>query len=150
MTNSIPKMTLALASVLAFTGAALAQPSAPSILGQWKFETAAYNVLSDGQSCRMTGDMVIERAPNGAYKCRFTARERCPHGEWAAEQTCTGVRRGDQLELTATIVKLTPANVSYAPDNWLLTIKSGSRMIGELRSADIAAVEFRRGTALVS
>lgn len=121
-----------------------------SITGQWRFDTAPYGVNSDGTACRMSGLMTIKRNASGAYSCRFTARETCPHGAWAAEQSCTGVRTGDKLELTATIIKLTPPNVSYAPDNWSLTIKSGSRMVGQLRSADIAEVEFRRAEAVVS
>ena len=45
---------------------------------------------------------------------------------------------------------LTPANISYAPDNWSLTIRSTDLMVGELRSADIANVQFTRGPAYTS
>jgi hypothetical protein len=152
---SSTKKFAAIAGVLALllvapAGAQTRGEPRPAITGEWRFDTAPYNVNPDGSACRMSGLMTIKRNANGAYSGRFTARETCPHGSWTAEQTCIGVRKGDKLELTATIIKLTPANVSYAPDNWSLTIKNGSRMVGQLRSADVADVEFRRSEAVVS
>jgi hypothetical protein len=121
-----------------------------AILGVWRFETERYDIGQDG-GCRMSGTMTIAagRTAN-AYVCRFTATETCAWGEWSAEQTCTAERQGDRLDITSTIVRLSPPNISYAPDNWSLTIRSPDLMVGELRSADIAGVQFRRGPAIIS
>lgn len=131
--------------------AALAQPSraqpAPAITGVWRFETAPY----DGGVCRMTGEMTVARTRTANdFTCTFTATEHCGDRSWSAEQTCTARRSGDRLDITSTIVRLSPPNLSYAPDNWSLAIRSSDLMVGELRSADIANVQFRRGPALTS
>ncbi len=139
-----------LSALLACAGAAIAQPAAPNVLGAWRFETARYDV-DNGGGCQMTGSMTITRGPSAnVYACRFIATETCPWGEWSAEQTCVATRTGAKLEIESTIVKLTPATTSYAPDNWSLTIRSSDLMMGELRSADIADVQFRRGPAIIS
>lgn len=141
------------ALLAAVAGAALAQPraEAPSVVGSWRFETALYDADGDGRGCRMSGDMTIARGPTAnTYACRFIATESCPWGRWSAEQTCTATRTGDQLTIESEIVRLTPPNTSYAPDNWALTIRSSDLMTGELRSADIAGVQFRRGPAFTS
>jgi hypothetical protein len=52
--------------------------------------------------------------------------------------------------MKSAIIKVEPATVSYAPDDWILTIRNGNLMIGELRSADIAPVEFKRHDAVIS
>lgn len=145
----LPRFASALLASAALCGAALAQPrsEAPSIAGAWGFETAPYQ----SGSCRMTGAMTIARSRvANEYTCTFIATERCTWGEWSAEQRCTARRTGDRLEIVSTIVKLTPPGTSYAPDNWSLTVRSSDLMVGELRSADIAGVQFRRGPALVS
>jgi hypothetical protein len=127
--------------------AALAQPRAPDIAGAWRFETAPY----DGGACRMDGEMTITRTPRtGEYECAFVATEVCGQQRWSAQQTCTAKREGDRLVVSSRIVRTTPENLSYQPDNWALVIRSGELMVGELRSADIAEVQFRRGPALVS
>lgn len=130
-------------------GVAAAQPKreAANIAGGWRFETAPY----DGGACRMTGAMTIARGPGANdFICTFIATEKCNGAEWSAEQSCTARRTGDKLEITSAIVRLTPPHTSYVPDNWSLTIRSSDLMVGELRSADIAGVQFRRGPALVS
>ena len=145
----------AIAMALTFTTQALAQRKdrapAPNIAGAWSFQTAPYDADGDGRACSMKGTMTI--APTrttGDFTCVFTAIETCPWGEWTAEQTCTAKRNGAKLEITSTITRVTPATVNYAPDNWSLTIRTSDLMIGELRSADIADVQFRRGPAYVS
>jgi hypothetical protein len=126
------------------------EPS-PSITGQWRFDTKPYGDANTGGPCQMSGTMTISRsAQTGAYTCRFVARERCPHGQWTAIQTCTATRQGAQLTMKSAIIKVEPATVSYAPDDWILTIRNGNLMIGELRSADIAPVEFKRHDAVIS
>ncbi|MDX2234206.1 MAG: hypothetical protein NW200_06880 [Hyphomonadaceae bacterium] len=139
-------------AVAAFATGAAAQRRAgdADIVGAWRFETVRYDVTDTG-GCQMTGTMTIRRGPApGAYVCAFTATEDCGWGRWSAEQTCTARRNGDQLEVESVIVRVSPANTSYAPDNWSLTIRSADLMVGELRSADIANVEFRRGPAYTS
>jgi hypothetical protein len=143
-----PRFASALLAGIAVCGAAAAQPKGEaSIAGAWRFETSRYQ----SGACQMTGSMTIARARGAnAYTCAFIATERCRWGEWSAEQRCTAQRTGDRLEIASTIVRLTPPGTSYLPDNWSLTIRSSDLMVGELRSADIAGVQFRRGPALVS
>jgi hypothetical protein len=139
-----------LAATIATTASAQRRTDAPSILGAWRFETARYDVTQSG-GCQMKGSMTIVRGRDAnTFTCRFIATESCNWGEWSAEQTCTATRQGDKLEITSTVVRLTPNNISYAPDNWSLTIRSTDLMVGELRSADIANVQFRRGPAIIS
>ncbi len=157
MTRRTRSTALALAAavtLLAVTNIASAQPRrevAPSVIGAWRFETARFGIASDGAGCRMTGTMTIAQGsrPN-AFACTFVAVETCNRGTWSAEQRCTATRTGDTLEIVSEIVRVTPANPGYAPDNWSLTIRSADLMIGELRSADIAPVQFRRGPAYTS
>jgi hypothetical protein len=151
------RLALAAAVLVALVGSAsaLAQPkkgaSPPAITGAWSFQTAPYDGDRDGRTCSMRGAMTITPGRDAStLNCVFTAIETCPFGEWTAEQTCTAKRTGDKLEIASTIRKVTPSTVSYAPDNWSLTIRSGDLMVGELRSADIANVQFRRGPAYVS
>ena len=105
---------------------------------------------TDGRSCSMKGSMTIVQGRDGQLTCTFSATETCPFGEWTAEQTCTAKRTGDTLEIASTVRRVTPATVNYAPDNWKLTIRTSDLMVGELRSADIANVQFRRGPAYTS
>jgi hypothetical protein len=144
-------LALGLLIAAAATGASAQRRAAPaSILGAWRFETARYDVSREG-GCQMTGEMTITTGPDAnTYACRFKATESCSWGEWSAEQTCTARRAGDRVEIESAIVRLHPATISYAPDNWSLTIRSSDLMVGELRSADIANVQFRRGPAIVS
>lgn len=143
-----------LAMAFAVSTQALAQRNAapaPNIAGAWSFQTAPYDGDGDGRACTMRGTMTIAPTRSaGDFTCVFTAVETCPWGEWTAEQSCTAKRTGAKLEITSTITKVTPPTVSYAPDNWSLTIRTGDLMVGELRSADIANVQFRRGPAYVS
>lgn len=146
----------ALAIAMTFTTQAFAQRKdrtqpAPNIAGAWSFQTAPYDGDGDGRACSMKGTMTIAPARTaGDFTCTFTAVETCPWGEWTAEQTCTAKRTGAKLEITSTLRRVTPATVNYAPDNWSLTVRTTDLMIGELRSADIANVQFRRGPAYVS
>jgi hypothetical protein len=154
MSAKRPIAVAVLALSLSFATHAFAQrrtPPAPVISGAWTFQTAPYDGDRDGRSCTMKGSMVIVqgRTPN-ELTCTFTATETCPFGEWVAEQTCTAKRTGDKLDITSTVRRVTPNTVSYAPDNWQLTIRTSDLMVGELRSADIANVQFRRGPSYTS
>jgi hypothetical protein len=152
------RLAIAVAAGLALaatSGAVFAQPKAraqaPVITGAWSFQTQPYDGDRDGRTCSMRGTMtIVQGRTPGALTCTFVATETCPHGAWTAEQTCTATRTGDKVEITSTITRVTPATVNYAPDNWSLTIRSSDLMVGELRSADIAGVQFRRGPAYTS
>lgn len=135
---------------LIMAGAAAASPQKPKprpdpVVGVWEFKTEPY-----GGGCVMSGRMTIRPAVGGApHTCTFVAYENCPDVKVRADQTCTATKVGDKLSIKATIIKVEP-QVSYAPDDWELTVIDAGRMRGELRSADIAPVIFYRGEALVS
>lgn len=151
-------IAIGLAAVLALgatAGVVSAQPQAravaPVITGAWRFQTRPYDGDRDGRACSMRGTMtIVQGRQSSALTCTFVATETCPHGAWTAEQTCTATRTGDKLEIASTIRRVTPSTVNYAPDNWSLTIRTSDLMVGELRSADIADVQFRRGPAVTS
>lgn len=135
------------ATAIVVLGAAAAKPArvADPVLGAWQFETAIYS-----GSCKMSGAMQIRPGPKpNTYACTFVATETCEGLKVRAEQTCTAVKDGKTFTISSTIVKLTP-EVSYAPDDWALTIVDSGRMTGELRSADIAPVTFYRGLGAIS
>ena len=151
-----PPLTALAAAIALFATSltAVAQPqrdAATAVTGAWRFETAPYDIGAGGKTCQMTGSMTIVRGTRAnAFACTFIATESCNWGQWSAEQRCTATRTGDKLEIESQIVRLTPPNTSYAPDNWSLTIRSSDLMVGQLRSADIANVQFRRGPAFTS
>jgi len=140
-------LVAAAAALSAF--AAAGKPAAPTIdpvAGAWQFETAVYK-----GSCRIRGEMAIRpTAKPNAYICSFVATETCDDLKVRADQSCTAVKAGNALTVTATVVKLSPPGISYAPDNWSLTIVDAAHMKGELRSADIAPVTFYRGLGAIS
>jgi hypothetical protein len=142
-------------AALALAGAATAQSGKPSrikpdrLLGDWSFRTDPYD--GGGGDCVMTGRMKIKAGERrGLYTCTFSATETCKPGRAVtAEQTCTGELVGNQLTLKATIISVSPPS-AYAPDDWELTVQSPTRMVGELRSADIAPVTFFRTVEAIS
>jgi hypothetical protein len=141
-----------LAIAVALSGLAGASPAAAKpaardpVLGAWAFETAPYK-----GGCKMRGEMSIRAgAAANRYLCSFVATETSPSFKVRADQSCTAVKDGAKLTVTAKIEKLSPADVPYAPDDWALTIVDSSKMIGELRSADIAPVTFYRGVGAIS
>lgn len=152
--RSPSSLVAAAVALLAVTTAAVAQPQrqpATSVIGAWRFETAKYGIDPRGKNCQMSGTMTIARgASANTFACSFIATESCSWGQWSAEQRCTATRNGDKLEIASEIVRLSPPNTSYAPDNWSLTIRTSDLMIGELRSAAVANVQFRRGPAFTS
>ncbi|MGF1463547.1 MAG: hypothetical protein ACFB2Z_10350 [Maricaulaceae bacterium] len=119
------------------------------ITGAWAFQTELYELNAQGEGCRMTGEMTIIPEGDG-FQCRFTAREKCPLSQHSAEQICTLTRQGDRLLIEAVILRVDPPTISYAPDNFSLTIENSGLMRGRLVSADIAPVTFYRDAGLVS
>ena len=103
----------------------------------------------------MRGRMVIRRGEEpGAYLCDFIANERCPDTDSPVidthvEQRCIAGRDGADLVILSEIVEQDQA-LPYWPDNFRLTIHSSREMRGELRSADVAPVVFRRTPAPMS
>jgi hypothetical protein len=110
------------------TTAAAAQPRLPAadpIAGTWRFETGTFY-----GSCRLVGTMMITPAatPN-RYTCRFIANQKCTGlADDVAEQVCTASRRGDQLTIASKLVR---APQGYAADQWRLTVKGPTLMIGD-------------------
>lgn len=132
---------------LALLAAPVALAAGPkhSVTGAWSFKTQPY----DG-GCVMTGQMIVDQKRKGdAYACQIKAYETCPDISINAEQTCTLTEKNGKVLIKSTIVKVEPA-LGYTPDDFELTLESSSRMIGELRSADIAPVMFYRGDAPIS
>lgn len=123
--------------------------AAANVLGAWSFRnTGPY----DGD-CAMGGSLTLEETPvRNVYKCEMTAFETCEGHTTRAVQVCYAARNGAQLSIKAQVMSvegLRPGH-SYLPDDFVLSIKHDALMIGELRSADIADVEFTRVEELVS
>lgn len=134
-----------LALALIAAPAALAAGPKHSVTGAWSFKTEPY----DG-GCVMTGQLIVDRIRKGdAYACKLTAHETCPDVSISATQTCTLTEKNGNVRISSRIVKVEPA-LGYTPDDFELTLESSARMIGELRSADIAPVMFYRGDTPIS
>jgi hypothetical protein len=123
---------------------ASANVTGANIAGNWAFETEVY-----AGGCRMTGLMTISPNARGKHVCTFETRESCPDIVASAKQSCTATRTGNQLVVKSTVLSVIP-KVGYDPDNFELTIKSGARMTGMMRSNYSAPVEFFRGDAPTS
>jgi hypothetical protein len=117
------------------------------ILGYWVFEAAPTY-----PGCHLYGEVNIAPGPTpDSFQCSMIANDVCPDiWRYRAEQVCTATRKRDRLVITSTIESVEPSTGNYLPDNFLLTIVDGSRMVGELRSAIDAPAEFRRGEAPIS
>ena len=144
-----PARTASALAVAAFAvaGLAAATPTKPAktadITGAWAFETHVY-----GPHCQLSGSMMIR--PSGAgFSCVFTAQERCQDITVKAQETCEAKRDGEAMTIIAHVNRVAP-QVGYEPDNFELTIQSGSYMKGMLRSFHSAPVDFFRGDAPVS
>jgi len=139
------RVFFAFAFAIALAAPALANPmqKPADVSGAWAFETQTY-----GNSCQLSGSLTLRPAGVG-YSCAFTARERCADITVKAQETCTAARSGDSLTIKAFVTKVAP-QVAYSPDDFVLTIKSGAQMHGELRSFHSAPVDFFRGDAPVS
>ena len=141
---------LALAPLALAPVAATAQDSSPGatadITGAWSFETEVYE-----SRCRMTGELdVRESGQPGVYRAQLVAYESCTGQEpYHAEQVSAIRREGDQVKIESRLVRVEPSPEFYLPDDFVLTIIDSALMVGELRSADIAPVTFRRRTALI-
>jgi hypothetical protein len=132
---------------LALLAAPVALAAGPkhNVTGAWSFKTQQY----DG-GCVMTGQLTVERKAKGAaHVCKITAHETCPGISIKADQNCTLTERDGKVRIASTIVKVEPA-LGYTPDDFELRLESSSRMIGELRSADVAPVMFYRGDTPIS
>jgi hypothetical protein len=144
-----------LAATPAFAESTLAQNdagAAASIAGSWSFTTDLYDADIAGGFCQMTGELTLRPTedPN-VFDGRLVAYESCYGSQlYEAEQSAVVVRDGDLLTITSTIDRVLPSPEFYAPDNFALNIVNSALMVGELRSADIAPVTFRRRDALVS
>lgn len=142
---------LALALSLASTPAAAQDHDAggaADITGVWSFRTDRYESFR----CIMTGELELRPTENpSVFQGDLVANEAC-NGQpvYEARQTVVARRDGERLAVISTIVEVLPSGISYVPDNFELFIVNGALMVGELRSADIAPVTFRRKESLVS
>ena len=146
--HSLKHPLLALTLAASLSAAASADPIQSDISGSWVFETGHYY---DG--CRITGRMQIFQTPEGGYSCDFTTFETCPDLTSEVQQSCTARVQGDQVAIVSQIVSITdqqPLSYGYAPDDWLLTIRSEDRMTGTLESASRAEVVFERRSVPLS
>ena len=151
------RRALALAWLLAGASAAVAQtPSpSPSPEGSWTFETAPVN-----ETCRLTGDMVIDRNGQGGLSCRFVALQSCsgsPPIAIRVAQTCRARQSGARIEIESRILRtlsVSPVGLEeavrryYAPDNFSVSLNpAGTEMTGRFHSLSEAFVRFRRFSA---
>ena len=116
------------------------------ITGAWAFETDVYE-----QICRMTGELDLRATDQpGVYEGRLLAFENCEGRDpYQASQSSLVRREGDQVKIESKLVRVLPSPEFYAPDDFVLTVIDSVLMIGELRSADIAPVTFRRRDGLI-
>ena len=93
-------------------------------------------------ACTFDGTAFIGEALEGGIACELTAHQSCPvigqdeEVAWTVRQVCTIEREGDQVLLRSEIREFLNGNYSdsYLPDNFILTIKNGQLMEGELVS----------------
>lgn len=130
----------------AWAAPAGAQDADASILGSWAFQTDVYSF-----GCQMEGSLVLRRgATDNLYTGRLVAEETCPGvPHYHAEQAVTALRHGGDLKIDAKLVRVTPSPENYLPDDFSLVIMASDLMVGELRSADVAPVTFRRNDPAV-
>lgn len=139
-------LALALATAPSAAGAQ-SLGSDVDIVGDWSFKTDVYPY-----DCQMSGELSLQATEDpGVYEGELVAREDCKGtGPFHAEQLSVARRDGDRLVIESELVRVLPSPDYYLPDNFVLTIVDGALMVGELRSADVAPVTFRRGADLVS
>ncbi len=132
-----------------FVATASADDADTDISGHWTFETGAYN-----DSCRIYGRMTIFPTDGaGKYRCEFTTFEDCPGLSAEVEQVCDARVDDGQVAIGSKIRRINrqePMAYGYAPDDWLLTIRSEDEMTGTLESASRAQVIFKRQSIPVS
>lgn len=118
-----------------------------SITGAWAFETVLYDY-----GCVMTGELVLRATDDpDVYEGELTTHEACDGvPPYDTEQSSVAVRKGDQLRIESQLVRVLPSPDFYRADNFALTIIDSALMVGELRSADVASVTFRRQDDLIS
>ena len=137
-------MKLRVACLLATLMAAPALADAsddPTVLGSWSFVANTY----DG--CDFTGIMHLGSGERpDIHACELTARQACPDVTYVVRQPCRAQRSGDQLIVRSQIAEFLEGEPTpgYWPDNFILTVKTSSRMIGALLSHGSHASEFTR------
>ncbi len=136
--------TLAASLAILVSGAAAqadVSPDEVSVIGSWSFVANTYD------NCEFTG--VAHLTPGTSpdlHACELTARQACTDITYVVRQSCTAKRSGGQLIINSEIEEFLegPPTPGYWPDNFILTIKSETRMIGALLSHGSHAAEFRR------
>lgn len=149
---------IALLAIAVCGQSAVADPTPPSPVGDWTFQS---DRMSGG--CTLGGDMMVTRKKDRTLSCRFTARWACESGPMRAvdtDQTCTARQTGHDIEITSRIEKVTrsdPADLmdymraNYAADHFKVRITPrGDEMRGLFHSYGQAEVIFRRKLELLS
>lgn len=131
----------ALALLAAPTTLAAADTDEVSVLGSWTFEAKTRDGCEFGGVAYLTAGEDAE-----IHACELTARQACPAITYVVRQSCTARRSGEQLIIRSAVEEFLEGEptAGYWPDNFILTIKSESRMIGALLSHGSYAAEFRR------
>lgn len=118
---------------VAMSGGALAEAN---IAGHWTFEA---NIP---EACSFGGTARLEKTGDTTYKGEITATQSCPAlpEDYVVRQNCNASKLGNQLSVRCRIVEFVNGfeSMSYYPDNFSLTIESGTRMYGALLSAGSA------------
>ena len=112
-----------------------------SIIGSWQFSA------DTNDTCTFTGNMTLSsHEEKDTFGCELTARQACPGVTYVVRQSCTAFRSGDQLSIVSKIEEFLegPVTSSYWPDNFSLSIVSGSFMSGALISHGTHPAEFWR------
>ena len=112
-------------------GLSAAADESADIRGSW-----AFNADIGGQ-CSFSGKATIfdtKDTDASDFGCELTARELCfPFREYIVRQTCTIRKESDKIRLRATIAEfIKGAPNEYVPDHFNLTVKSRSKMVGQL------------------
>lgn len=144
MARPIRSLTaILIASALAAPAAMADSAEGANISGNWTFQAHTYDGCDFGGVTRLTP---ADR-PN-FYDCELTARQVCPalEIEWVVRQSCIAERNGDRLTIRSEIEEFLVGepSQSYWPDNFILTVRSDSRMTGSLISHGAHPAEFIR------
>lgn len=119
------------------------QPPPPNLAGVWGFETAPEGAWG----CVISGRAQLRATSRrGEYDVRMQAVQRCEReyrDEVRTEQTCTARVAAMQISMECRLNE-EPEGYEYLPDNFVLTIRNGALMEGQLISGWVANASWRR------
>lgn len=128
----------------------VAKISIGDLYGDWSFSTDFYRA----GTCQMTGSMMVFRSEeDNVAECVLTATEVCGDERSVVEQTCELIHSGGTAYIDSQIenfIERKPNSLGYLPDNFFLHELAADEMNGQLESAVITSVVFRRSTGSIS